>query len=173
MARDQAGGSTTSAERSRTVRWADPGPHTAQGLAMAGVDYLRAMMSGALAGAPISQLMQFELTHAEPGTVTFVCRPDESMYNPIGAIHGGLACTLLDSAAGCALHSTLPPGKGYTSVEIKVNYLKAIRSATRELTATGSVVKAGARVGFTEATVHDDTGALVATATSTLLIFDL
>lgn len=158
--------------RSRVVSWTDPGPSTTAGLAMAGVDYLRAMVAGELAAAPISRLMQFDLTHVEPGRVTFVCRPDESMYNPIGAVHGGLVCTLLDSAAGCALHSTLPPGKGYTSVEIKVSYLKAVRAGTGELVATGTVVKAGARVGFTEATVTDRAGTLLATASSTLLIFD-
>ena len=75
--------------------------------------------------------------------------------------------------AGCALHSALPQGKGYTSVEIKVNYLKAVRLTSGLLTATGTVVKSGARVGFTEGAVIDESGALVATATSTLLIFDL
>jgi uncharacterized protein (TIGR00369 family) len=107
------------------------------------------------------------------GRVVFTCQPDESAYNPIGAIHGGVVCTLLDSVAGCALHSTLPVGKGYTSVEIKVNYLKAVRLGSGLLTATGTVVKSGARVGFTEGTVTDESGALVATASSTLLIFDL
>jgi len=84
-----------------------------------------------------------------------------------------VVCTLLDSVAGCALHSTLPPGKGYTSVEIKVNYLKAVRAESGPLTATGTVVKAGARVGFTEGVVTDAAGDVVATATSTLLVFDL
>ena len=105
--------------------------------------------------------------------MVFTCRPDESAYNPIGAIHGGVVCTLLDSVAGCALHTTLPQGKGYTSIEIKVNYLKAVRLNSGLLTATGTVVKSGARVGFTEGVVTDESGATVATATSTLLIFDL
>jgi uncharacterized protein (TIGR00369 family) len=67
--------------------------------------------------------MQFDLIEAEPGKVVFSCQPDESVYNPNGAVHGGLVCTLLDSVAGLALHSTLPAGKGYTSIEIKVNSL--------------------------------------------------
>jgi uncharacterized protein (TIGR00369 family) len=163
---------TDALTRSRVVTWTDPRPGTAAGLAMAGVDYLRAIVAGELAAAPISRLMQFDLTEVEPGRVTFVCRPDESMYNPIGAVHGGLVCTLLDSAAGCALHSVLPTGKAYTSVEIKVNYLKAVRADTGDLVTTGTVVKSGARVGFTEATVTDRAGVLIATATSTLLIFD-
>ena len=106
--------------------------------------------------------------------MVFTCRPDESAYNPIGAVHGGLVCTLLDSVTGCALHSTLPQGKGYTSVEIKVNYLKAVRLNSGLLTATGTVVKSGSRVGFAEGVVTDESGgAVVATATSTLLVFDL
>ena len=113
------------------------------------------------------------MVSADPGRVVFTCRPDESAYNPIGVIHGGLVCTLLDSVAGCALHSTLPQGKGYTSIEIKVNYLKAVRLTSGLLTATGTVVKSGSRVGFTEGVVTDADGAVVATATSTLLVFDL
>ena len=82
-------------------------------------------------------------------------------------------CALLDTVTGCAIHTTLPEGVGYTSVEIKVNYLKAVTAASGPLTAVGTVVKAGSRIGFTEGTVTDASGNLVATATSTLLIFDL
>ncbi|OBB43241.1 PaaI family thioesterase [Mycobacterium sp. 852002-51961_SCH5331710] len=160
-------------QRSRTVTWHSPGPGTAKGLSMAGIDYLRAMAEGELPPAPIGGLMQFDIAGVEPGRVEFTCVPDESAYNPIGAIHGGLICTLLDSVTGCAVHSTLPQGKGYTSVEIKVNYLKAVRLDSGVLTATGTVVKAGSRVGFAEGVVTDGSGAVVATASSTLLIFDL
>ncbi|GCD89371.1 hypothetical protein NLS1_13770 [Nocardioides sp. LS1] len=114
-----------------------------------------------------------QIVEAEPGRAVFTCRPDESAYNPIGAVHGGLVCTLLDSVCGCALHTTLPQGRGYTSVEIKVNYLKAVRADSGLLTATGTVTKAGSRVGFTEGVVTDESGAVVATASSTLLVFDL
>ena len=160
-------------DRSRTITWQDPGPGTLQGLSMPGIDYMQAVLKGELPAPPIAATMQFELVEAEIGRAVFTCTPDESVYNPIGAVHGGLVCTLLDSAAGCALHTMLPQGKGYTSVEIKVSYLKAVRAGSGLLTATGTVVKAGARVGFTEATVTDGSGALVATASSTLLVFDL
>jgi uncharacterized protein (TIGR00369 family) len=160
-------------ERHRTITWQDPGPGTLEGLSMPGIDYMQAVMKGQLPAPPIAATMQFELVEAEIGRAVFTCTPDESVYNPIGAVHGGLVCTLLDSAAGCALHTTLPQGKGYTSVEIKVSYLKAVRAGSGLLTATGTVVKAGSRVGFTEATVTDGSGALVATASSTLLVFDL
>lgn len=160
-------------QRSRTVTWHEPGPGTARGLTMAGIDYLKAIIAGELPPPPIAALMQFELVEAEPGKVVFTCRPDGSVYNPNGAVHGGLVCTLLDSVAGLAVHSTLPAGKGYTSIEIKVNYLKAVRLDAGPFTATGTVVKSGSRVGFTEGVVANAAGAVVATATSALLVFDL
>ncbi|MCW2757843.1 MAG: hypothetical protein JWO46_1589 [Nocardioidaceae bacterium] len=160
-------------ESSRTVTWHDPIQSAAAGLKLAGLDYLRAIADGTIAPAPIAQLFQMDLREVEHGRVVFTCTPDASAYNPIGAVHGGLVCTLLDSVCGCALHSTLPAGRGYTSVEIKVSYLKAVSAASGVLTATGTVVKAGRRVGFTEGVVTDASGAVVATATSTLLVFDL
>jgi len=160
-------------QRSKTVTWHEPGPSTAKGLTMAGIDYLRAMADGQLPQPPISGLMEFGIVEADNGRVVFTCRPDESAYNPIGAIHGGLICTLLDSVTGCAVHSTLPAGKGYTTIEIKVNYVKAVRLTSGVLTATGTVVKSGSRVGFSEGVVTDESGAIVATASSTLLVFDL
>lgn len=118
-------------QRSKTITWHEPGPSTAKGLTMAGLDYLQAMAEGRLPQPPISGLMEFAIVKAEVGRVVFTCQPDESGYNPIGAVHGGLICTLLDSVTGCAVHSTLPAGKGYTSIEIKVNYLKAVRPEQR------------------------------------------
>jgi acyl-coenzyme A thioesterase PaaI-like protein len=107
------------AQRSRTVTWHEPGPGTARGLAMAGIDYLKGMIAGELPPPPMAALLQFDLVEAEPGKVVFTCRPDGSVFNPNGGVHGGLVCTLLDSVAGLAVHSTLPAGKGYTSIEIK------------------------------------------------------
>jgi uncharacterized protein (TIGR00369 family) len=160
-------------QQSRTVTWNDPAPTIARGTTMPGIDYLKAMIARELPPPPMARLMQFDLVDVAPGKVVFTCEPDASMYNPNGAIHGGLVCTVLDSVAGLALHSTLPAGKGYTSIEIKVNYLKAVRLNAGPLTATGTVVKSGSRVGFTEGVVTDASGAIVATATSTLLVFDL
>jgi uncharacterized protein (TIGR00369 family) len=139
---------------------------------MSGLEYLQAIVDRRLPPPPMGQVMRFDFLSVEPGRVVFACELDESAYNPIGVVHGGLVCTLLDSVAGCALHSTLPAGKGYTSVEIKVNYLSAVRLSSGLLMATGTVVKAGRRVGFTEGVVTDSSGTLVATASSTLIIFD-
>ena len=156
------------------MTWYDPAIGAGEGLAMAGLDYLQAMIDGVLPPPPISGLVDMALVAAEPGRVEFTCEPDESAYNPIGSVHGGLVCTLLDSVAGCALHSTLPQGRGYTSVEIKVNYLKPVRVDQRDDSPrSGPLVKAGSRVAFTEGVVTDASGAVVATATSTLLVFDL
>jgi uncharacterized protein (TIGR00369 family) len=159
--------------RTRTITWYDPMIGAGQGLRMAGIDYLRAIRDRELPPAPIAGLLQFEVAEVEEGRVSFTCVPDESAYNPIGVVHGGLVCTLLDSVCGCAVHSTLPLGRGYTSVEIKVSYLKAVRVDSGRLTATGTLVKGGSRVAFSEAVVTDQSGAVVATATSTCLVFDL
>jgi uncharacterized protein (TIGR00369 family) len=140
-------------------------------LTMTGLDYLTAMLEGEIPPPPIVAVMDMTLAGVENGTVTFTCEPNESHYNPIGAVHGGFACTVLDSVAGCAVHSTLPVGLGYTSLEIKVNYLRPITAGSGVLTAVGTVTKPGKRVAFAEGTITDAAGNLVATASSTLLVF--
>jgi uncharacterized protein (TIGR00369 family) len=165
--------STWGPPRSRTITWRDPGPITAEGLSMAGLDYLLAMKNDELPSPPSASLIQMTIRDAEPGRVVVTCEPDESMYNATGLIHGGIVCMLLDTVAGSAVLSALPAGKGQTSVEIKVNYLRAVRGGTGVLTATGTVTKVGSRVGFAEGVVTDGKGAIVATASTTLLIHDL
>jgi len=157
--------------RSRTVTWHDPMVGAAKAKTMAGLDYLRAMIDREIPPPPIVSLMNMDLVEAEEGRVTFTCEPNESHYNPIGTVHGGFVCTVLDSVAGCAVHSTLAQGLGYTSLEIKVNYLRPVTAASGVLTAVGTVTKPGSRVAFADATVHDAQGRLVATASSTLLVF--
>lgn len=158
---------------SRLITWHDPITTQSTAASMSGLAYWRAVADGQLPPPPIGGLIQMRATEVENGRVTFTCTPDRSMYNPLGTVHGGTVCTLLDTVTGCALHTTLAEGVGYTSVEIKVNYLKAITVASGPLTAVGTVVKAGSRIGFTEAEATDASGALVATATSTLLVFEL
>jgi uncharacterized protein (TIGR00369 family) len=160
-------------ERSRLVSWRDPTITQATATSMSGLAYWRAVADGHLPPPPIGELFRMRVTDVENGRITFTCTPDGSMYNPLGTVHGGTLCTLLDTVTGCALHTTLPEGMGYTSIEIKVNYLKAVTAASGPLTAVGTVVKAGSRIAFTEATATDASGALVATASSTLLIFEL
>lgn len=156
--------------RSKTVTWYDPLVGAVAGAEMSGLDYLRAMLRGELPPPPIGGLMSFQLETVAEGDVVFSSEPDESVYNPIGVVHGGLVCTLLDSVAGCAVHSTLPAGVGYTSMEIKVSYLRPVHADTGKLLAHGWVVKPGRRVAFAEADVRAPDGKVIATASSTLLV---
>mgnify|MGYP003526798211 FL=1 len=94
-------------------------------------------------------------------------------YNPLGAVHGGYAATLLDSACGIATHSSLGPSRGHTTLELKVSYLRGLSEDSGTVRATGRVVSVGRRVAFAEATLHDGAGRLCATASSTLLVFDV
>jgi uncharacterized protein (TIGR00369 family) len=157
-------------EQSRLITWRDPIATQATTASMSGLAYWRAVADGELPPPPIGELLQMRLVAVQNGSITFSCMPDTSMYNPMGMVHGGAVCTLLDTVTGSAMHTTLPEGVGYTSVEIKVNYLKAVTATSGPLTAVGTVVKAGSRIGFTEGRVTDASGNLVATATSTLLI---
>ncbi|KRF11011.1 PaaI family thioesterase [Nocardioides sp. Soil796] len=160
-------------ERSTVVTWSDNSEALAALPKLDGLDFLKRMMAGELPPAPIAGHMRMELVEAEPGTVTFRCHPDESHYNPIGMVHGGLVCTLLDSALGCAAQTTLPAGTGYTSIELKVSYLRPVTSDSGPLTCTGRVTKPGRRVTFAEGEVVDKDGRTVATASGTLLVFPL
>jgi uncharacterized protein (TIGR00369 family) len=117
--------------------------------------------------------LQFTLAEVGPGRAVFRATPGAHAYNPIGVVHGGYAATLLDSACGCAVHSTLAPNQGYTTLELKVAYHRAITSDTGPVEAIGTVVSGGRRVAFAEAQLRDAQGRLLGSATSTLLVFEL
>lgn len=151
------------------VTWNDPADTTAQVLALSGKEAFERVRDGLLPPPPIAQLFGFEIVDVGDGEVTFACTPDESTLNPLGAVHGGTLATLLDTVTGCALHTTLPAGTGFSTIEIKVSYLRALQPGTR-LEAVGRVVRAGRRVAFTEGSVTDDRGRLVGTATASLAI---
>lgn len=159
--------------RSRLVTWQDPMVGASRIAEMTGLEYLEAMLAGTVPPPPISGLMRMTPTEVRVGSATFTCEPDESHYNPIGTVHGGLVCTLLDSVIGCAVQTTLPKGQGYTSIDIQVNYLRPVRADTGTLTAIGTVTKPGSRVAFAEGRVTDAAGKLIATATSSCLVFPL
>ena len=140
---------------------------------MTGLQQLQAAFGDPARGPGIGRTMKFGLESIEEGRVVFQGNPDESVYNPIGTVHGGYAATLLDSAVGCAVHTTLKPGQGYTTLELKVNYVRAMTSATGKVLAEGKVVNVGRRVAFAEGRLTDAEGRLYATATTTCLVFDL
>lgn len=138
---------------------------------LTGLEQLQRMIElGGL--APIGETLDFRLTEAEDGRVVFVGTPGLHAYNPLGTIHGGYAATLLDSACGCAGHTRLGPTQGYTTLELKVSYLRAMTVDTGPVRAEGRVITSGRRAAFTEATITDAAGKIYATATSTLLVFE-
>ena len=156
--------------RSKTVTWHDPMATAEAGATRSGLDFLRAMRDGLIPPPPIAVLFGFRMAVIEEGRVVFECEPDESAYNPIGVVHGGLVCTLADTVAACAVHTTLPAGTSYTSIDLTVSYLRPVTADSGVLRATGTVTKPGRRVAFSAAEVVDGAGKVVATATSSCLV---
>jgi uncharacterized protein (TIGR00369 family) len=156
--------------RTREISWHDPKPSLGVAATMTGLEYLQSMRDGVLPPPPIIQLMGGQLATVDNGTASFTLEPQESHYNPIGVVHGGIVCTMLDSATGCAVHSTLDVGWGYTSIDLNVSYLRAVTLDSGLLTFTGRVIKGGRRVAFATAEGVDAAGNVVATATSSLLV---
>jgi uncharacterized protein (TIGR00369 family) len=120
--------------------------------------------------APIADLVGMELVELGEGQATFALDPAERHYNPLGTVHGGIAATLLDSAMGCAVHTTLGEGERYTTLELKVNFVRAITEATGRVVASGAVIHRGGRIATAEARLADENGRLLAHGTSTCLI---
>jgi uncharacterized protein (TIGR00369 family) len=138
---------------------------------LTGLEQLRMYLEGnRRPGIGVS--LDFKLVDVQEGCVTFEGTPGEHAYNPIGSIHGGYAATLLDSACGCAVHSTLSATQTYTTLELKVSYLKAMTKDTGPVRAEGRIINVGRRVAFAEATLKDAKGKVYATATSTLLVIE-
>lgn len=157
--------------RTRTFSWEDPHALAEAARGLSGMEYLRKIVEGELPRPPISAMMNFGLAELEEGRAVFTVEPAEYHYNPIGVVHGGLAATLLDSAMGCAVHSMLPAGAGYTTLEIKVNYVRAMTTETRGVRCEARVVYVGGRTATAEGRVTDGSGRLYAHGTTTCLIF--
>ena len=121
---------------------------------------------------PVGKTLGFSLVEVEKGRAVFEGVPGHDVYNPIGSVHGGYAATLLDSACGCAVHSTLSASQGYTTLELKVSYHRPLSDSSGLVKAEGRIVSVGRRAAFAEARLTDAAGKLCASATSTLLIFD-
>jgi uncharacterized protein (TIGR00369 family) len=157
-------------ERRRIVRWDDPAPSAEAAGRLAGLPFLEAIRDGRLPAAPVSLLMSFALTEVEPGRAVFECEPSESHYNPIGTVHGGVISTLLDSALSCAVHTMLPAGSGYTTIELKVNFVRPIVVGAGRLRSEGRVIHVGSRLATAEARLTDAAGKLHAHAVGTCLV---
>ena len=138
-----------------------------------GYDLLKGIIDGKYPIPPIANALNFRLSEVEPGRAVFTSQPTFDYYNPIGSVHGGFAATLLDSCMSCAVHTMLPAGVGYTTLEIKVNFLRTMLENTGPVRAEGQVISVGKRVGTAEGRIIGDDGKLYAHGTTTCLIFPL
>lgn len=136
-----------------------------------GIGFLKAIIDGTLPKPPIADLLGFDITQAETGKAVFECVPEFKHYNPIGTVHGGLAMTLLDSCMSCAIQTTLAKGEIYTTLEVKVNLVRAITKNTGLIRATGRLIHRGRTTGTAEGDIRDAAGNLFAHGTTTCVIF--
>jgi uncharacterized protein (TIGR00369 family) len=158
------------AARVRTVTWSDPLDGAEVARTLSGLEYLQAMVRGELPPPPIAQLLGFTLVEVERGRAAFGVAPAEYHYNPIGAVHGGLAATLLDSAMACAVHSTLPADTRYTTLDMTVHFVRPVTADTGPMRCEGEVVHVGSRVATAQGRLVDAAGKLYAHATETCLV---
>ena len=160
--------SVVDAARTKTVNWADPIELAQRARGMSGLEVMEAIRSGELPPPPIAELMGFDIPEASEGHARFSIRAGEEHYNPIGVVHGGVGATLLDSAMGCAVHTTLPAGVGYTTLELKVNYIRGVRVDAGRLLAEGTVIHRGGTTAIAEGRLTSAAdGRLLAFATTT------
>jgi uncharacterized protein (TIGR00369 family) len=157
--------------RTRTYEWDDPAVTAAAVGHASGLDFLRDVQAGRLPAPPLAATLDFTLDEVEHGRAVFSLTPGEEHYNPIGSVHGGVYATLLDSAAGCAVQSTLPPDLGYTSLDLTVKFLRRITVDTGPVRAIGTVVSSGRRTALAQATLVDAQDRLLAHATSSCMLF--
>ena len=156
--------------RSLTVTWQDPMALAQAARSMSGLEFLQAVRDGKLPPAPIQELIGMKLTGVEPGHAVWELAPAEQHYNPIGVAHAGITATLLDSAMACAVHSTLPLGRGYTTLEFKINLVRGVTIKSGTVRAIGRLVHAGRSTATAEARLEDASGALCAHASTTCIL---
>ena len=170
---EAASPAATPGQRTRTYSWTDPSLHADLIGRRTGLELLRAMADGSLPAPPIMHLIDLAGMRVEEGSVTLLLDPQEFHYNPLGSMHGGVISTLLDTAAACSVHSTLPVGVGYTSLDLNVKFLRPVTLASGRLTCVGSVLQSGRRTALAEARLTDAKGRLVAQAMSSCMIFPM
>jgi uncharacterized protein (TIGR00369 family) len=136
-----------------------------------GLSFLKALIAGELPVPPIAETLGFRLAEAEPGRAVFTGTPAYKHYNPIGTVHAGFAATLLDSCVACSVHTTLAKGETYTTLELKINLVRALTDKVGPVFAEGRVVHRGRQIATAEGTLKDGAGKLYAHATTTCIIF--
>jgi uncharacterized protein (TIGR00369 family) len=155
--------STVEQQRTRTFFWTDPAELLASANGRSGLQYMRAIAAKEVPAPPIAEMFGFEVVEAELGRAVFALEPAEWMYNPIGSVHGGVAATLLDSCMGCAVHTTLEAGVGYTTADLQVRYIRGMSASTGRVLAEGRVVHSGKRTATAEGRLYVEVGeALIA-----------
>lgn len=144
-----------------------------QARALDGLSLFKGLVEGRFPAPPIARVLGFKVTEVEFGRVVFTYTPVFDHYNPLGTVHGGIAATLLDSVMGCCIHTTLKAGIGYTTVEIKVNYVRAMTDKTGPVRVEGRTINVGSRIATSEGKLYDGAGKLLAHGTTTCLIFPI
>jgi uncharacterized protein (TIGR00369 family) len=157
--------------RTRVITWEDPTTAVQTGKTVSGLAYLQALQSGELPPPPIAVLLGMWISEVSEGRAVFALEPAEYHYNPLGTMHGGVMATVLDSSLGCVVQSVLPAGTGYTTLELKVNYLRPVTSKTSTLYCEGKIIHVGGRIATAEARLADKEGKLYAHGTTTCMIF--
>jgi uncharacterized protein (TIGR00369 family) len=138
---------------------------------MTGLEYMRQVMTGEVPPSGMGQLMNFKLVEVSEGRAVFTIQPDERHYNGLGIAHGGLAATLLDSATGCAINTMMPAGRIFTTLEMKVNYVRPMTSEIGEVRCEANVIHVGGRIATAEGRIVDRNGKLFAHGTATCMLF--
>jgi len=160
-------------ERRRVIEWQDPMITANAGKTMSGLDFLQAIFRGDIPQPPIGITLNFRGVEVEAGRVVFAGEPDESCYNPIGVVHGGYISTLLDSAMACAGQTMIPKGFGYTTLELHINFVRAVTRETGTIRAIGETLHVGKRVITAQGRLVDAHDKLYAHATTTCLVIPL
>jgi uncharacterized protein (TIGR00369 family) len=155
----------------RTVKEESSSDKTEARRRMSGLEYMRKLMAGEVSSSGMAQLMNFKLTEVSEGYAVFSIVPDERHYNGLGIAHGGLAATLLDTATGCAINTMMSAGRIFTTLEMKINYVRPLKRETGEVRCEAKVIHVGAQVATAEGRIVDREGRLYAHATATCILF--
>jgi uncharacterized protein (TIGR00369 family) len=159
-------------ERTRTITWEDPAAAARKARRMSGAEFFEKMRRGEISAPPFASLLGIEVFDAGEGRFVMTLDPQECHYNPMGCVHGGILATLLDSVMSAAVHTALPSGRGYITLEIKVNFLKPVYEHTGLIMAEGNVVSCGRQIATAEGRIINEKNEVHATGTATCLIFE-
>ena len=163
--------STAERLRAREFSWDDPAVAASAAAALSGLEYITAIAAGTIPPPPFARTLDFAIAAVERGRVVFAMEPAEWMYNPLGSVHGGIAAAILDSCMGCAVHTTLEAGVGFTTADLQVRYIRAMSDATGRVLAEGRIVHRGRRTATAEGRLFTESEEkLIAHATTGCLI---